>query len=106
MATLFGLSVVFTVLFCVAYFAIKIKDKTNPPTVFGLGASNVALGTTLGLALLLIGVGAIQWARKLMGDHEIVEMRHRGASPRTRTAPRPCRRWPRAPRSPGSPGDH
>ncbi len=79
-ATLFLLSVVFTLLFCVAYFAIKIKDKTDPPTVFGLGASNVALGTALGLALLLIGVGAIQWARKLMGDHEIVEMRHEAKS--------------------------
>ena len=31
---------------------------------------------TLGLALLLIGIGAIQWARKLMSDAEIVEMRH------------------------------
>src|SRR5262249_4331321 len=28
------------------------------------------------LALLFIGFGLIQWARKLMGDHEIVEMRH------------------------------
>ena len=35
---------------------------------------------TLGLALLFIGVGAIQWARKLMSDHEIVEMRHPVAS--------------------------
>jgi ubiquinol-cytochrome c reductase iron-sulfur subunit len=26
--------------------------------------------------LLFIGIGLIQWARKLMGDHEIVEMRH------------------------------
>jgi ubiquinol-cytochrome c reductase iron-sulfur subunit len=75
-AGMFALSVLFTVLFCVAYFAIKIKDRENPPTVFGLGASNVALGVTLGMALLMIGVGAIQWARKLMGDHEISELRH------------------------------
>ena len=33
-------------------------------------------GATLGGALLFIGIGLIQWARKLMGDHEIVEMRH------------------------------
>ena len=26
--------------------------------------------------MLLIGVGIIQWAKKLMGDHEMVEMRH------------------------------
>jgi ubiquinol-cytochrome c reductase iron-sulfur subunit len=70
-AGLFGLSAVFTVLFAVAYFAVQKDD-----TFAGLGASNLALGLTLGLALLCIGVGAIQWARKLMGDHEIVEMRH------------------------------
>ena len=48
----------------------------------GLGASNVALGVCLGLALLCIGVGTIQWARKLMGDHEIIEYRHPGRLPR------------------------
>ena len=77
-ATLFGLSTVFTVLFFVSYFVFEVGD--NPDTIGGLGASNVALGGFLGLALLLIGIGAIQWARKLMGDHEIVEMRHPSAS--------------------------
>lgn len=74
-ATLFGLSAVSAVLFVVAYFSFE----TNGPdvqTIFGLGASNVALGACLGFALLFIGIGLIQWARKLMGDHEIVEMRH------------------------------
>ena len=46
----------------------------------GFGASNVALGSALGAALLCIGIGLIQWARKLMSDHEIVEMRHPAAS--------------------------
>ena len=32
------------------------------------------------MALLLIGVAAIQWARKLMSDVEIVEMRHPASS--------------------------
>ncbi|MGI9157092.1 MAG: cytochrome bc1 complex Rieske iron-sulfur subunit, partial [Marmoricola sp.] len=73
-ALMFGLSTVFTLLFCVSYFVFKVGD--NPTVVLGLGASTVALGACLGLALLLIGVGAIQWARKLMGDHEIIEMRH------------------------------
>ena len=73
-AALFGLSAVCAVLFCIAYFAFKIGD--NHDTIAGLGASTVSLGTTLGLALLLIGVGIIQWARKLMADHEITEMRH------------------------------
>lgn len=71
---LFVLSSVCTVLFVVAYFAIDIGDNWN--TFGGLGASTVALGLSLGFAMLLIGVGIIQWARKLMGDHEIVEMRH------------------------------
>ena len=38
----------------------------------GLGASNVVLGLTLGVALCYRR-GHIQWARKLMGDQEIVE---------------------------------
>ncbi len=77
-AAMFGLSVVFTLLFCVAYFTLEVGG--NPDTFLGMGASTVALGGTLGMALLLIGVGAIQWARKLMSDHEMVEMRHPIAS--------------------------
>ncbi|MGA8257546.1 MAG: Rieske 2Fe-2S domain-containing protein [Nocardioides sp.] len=73
-AGLFGVSAVFTLLFCVAYFALDIEG--NWSTFAGLGASTVALGVFLGLALLCIGVGIIQWARKLMSDHELVEMRH------------------------------
>lgn len=77
-AALFGLSAVCAVLFVVAYFSLEIGD--NHDTVLGMGASTVALGATLGGALLLIGVGIIQWARKLMADHEISEMRHPAAS--------------------------
>jgi ubiquinol-cytochrome c reductase iron-sulfur subunit len=78
-AALFGLSAVCAVLFVVAYFSFEINgggDGEKVETIFGLGASNVALGASLGGALLLIGIGLIQWARKLMSDHEIVEMRH------------------------------
>jgi ubiquinol-cytochrome c reductase iron-sulfur subunit len=77
-AAMYGLSAIFTLLFCVSYFVFKVGDE--PDVIFGLGASNVALGTCLGLALLLIGIGTIQWARKLMADTEIVEYRHPGAS--------------------------
>jgi ubiquinol-cytochrome c reductase iron-sulfur subunit len=77
-ATLFGLSAVFTLLFCVSYFVFQVGD--DPDVIAGFGASNVALGGCLGLALLLIGIGTIQWARKLMSDHEIIEYRHPGAS--------------------------
>jgi ubiquinol-cytochrome c reductase iron-sulfur subunit len=77
-AALFGLSAVFTLLFCVSYFVFQVGD--DPDVIAGFGASNVALGGCLGLALLLIGIGTIQWARKLMSDHEIIEYRHPGAS--------------------------
>ncbi len=78
-ATLYGLSLVCTVLFLVSYFAFHVGTDWN--TVGGLGASTVALGLTLGGALLFIGIGTIQWARKLMSDHEIVEYRHPASSP-------------------------
>lgn len=77
-ASLFGLSTVFTLLFCVSYFYFNIGD--DPDVFLGLGASNVFLGLCLGLALLCVGIGVIQWARKLMGDHEIIEYRHPGSS--------------------------
>jgi ubiquinol-cytochrome c reductase iron-sulfur subunit len=78
-ATLFGLSTVCAILFVVAYLSFGVNGGgggATVATVFGLGVSNVALGASLGAALLFIGIGLIQWARKLMGDHEIVEMRH------------------------------
>ncbi|WP_110181658.1 ubiquinol-cytochrome c reductase iron-sulfur subunit [Nocardioides solisilvae] len=77
-ATFFGLSVVFAILFVVAYFTFEVGEDAD--TLGGFGASTVALGGTLGLALLLIGIGIIQWARKLMADHEMVEYRHPAAS--------------------------
>jgi ubiquinol-cytochrome c reductase iron-sulfur subunit len=77
-ATLFGLSTIFTLLFCVSYFWFEIGE--HPDVILGYGASNAALGICLGLALLCIGAGAIQWARKLMSDEELVEYRHPGAS--------------------------
>ena len=71
-------SMVSAVLFVVSYFVFDVGDNWN--TVLGLGASNVALGCFMGFSLLFIGIGVIQWARKLMGDHEIVEQRHPAAS--------------------------
>ncbi len=73
-ASLFGASAVCTVLFLVGYFTLDIDD--NWSVVAGFGASTIVLGVTLGLAMMLIGVGVIHWARKLMADHEMVEMRH------------------------------
>ena len=75
-ASYFVGSMICTVLFIVIYVAVD-EDQT----IAGFGASNVGLGVTFGLALLGMGVGLIHWARKLMGDHEIVEMRHPARSP-------------------------
>ena len=73
-AGMFVAAMVFAVLFVVAYFTLDVGD--NWDTFAGMGASTMALGTTLGLALLLIGTAIIHLARKLMADVEIVEMRH------------------------------
>ncbi len=72
------LAMLLVVGFVVAYFTFDISS--NHDTLAGVGASTMSLGLTLGLALLFIGIGTIQWARKLMNDHEIVEMRHPGRS--------------------------
>lgn len=69
------LSALCTVAFIVSYLAI-------PPdaSILGIGALNLALGGFLGMALLLIGIGAIQWGKKLMSDREIVDIRHEASS--------------------------
>ncbi len=68
---MFFLAMLSAVGFCVAYFTVDFD------TIFlGWSAQNVALGGTLGLSMLLIGLGIIQWAKKIMSDHEMVEMRH------------------------------
>jgi ubiquinol-cytochrome c reductase iron-sulfur subunit len=72
---MFTVATLLLVGFCVAYIAID-KDQT----FLGWSAMNFTLGATLGGAMLLMGVGIIQWAKKLMGDHEMVEMRHPASS--------------------------
>ncbi|MGH3452933.1 MAG: cytochrome bc1 complex Rieske iron-sulfur subunit [Nocardioidaceae bacterium] len=74
-AGMFGLATLLTLGFCVAYFAVP-EDQT----LFGFDALNFTLGMTLGGALLLIGLGAVQWARQLMHNEEIDEHRHSIAS--------------------------
>jgi ubiquinol-cytochrome c reductase iron-sulfur subunit len=74
-ALMFTLSAVCTVLMIVCYFAVGRDDAIG-----NLGAQNTTLGLCLAGALLFIGMGVIQWARKLMADQEIIEMRHPAAS--------------------------
>ena len=78
-ATMFGLVPILALIFVVSYFAIPTDSYID----FGplhTNTQNLVFGLTLGLALTLIGVGAIQWARQLMDDHEKVEYRHGAVS--------------------------
>ncbi|GAA4406066.1 Rieske 2Fe-2S domain-containing protein [Fodinibacter luteus] len=75
-ATLFGLSILGTLLFIVFYFAIDLDQTVFIPGIGVTNASNVALGVTLAMGLLGIGFGAVHWAKTLMPDEESVEERH------------------------------
>ena len=76
-AACFLLSALFTVLFVIAFIKIPADATVNIPfSTATVGASNVALGLTFGLAIFLIGAGAIHWAKKLMPDQEVVQLRH------------------------------
>lgn len=77
-AALFGIATIALLGFFVSYFVFQVGD--NWDTIAGLGASNLMLGGCLGIAFLAIGIGLIHWARKLMNDTEIVELRHPVAS--------------------------
>jgi len=69
-ALMFAGSALSTIAFVVAFFAVPLD------TVGNVALSTVLLGTTLGLALFLIGAGAIHWAKTLMSDEEVVQERH------------------------------
>jgi ubiquinol-cytochrome c reductase iron-sulfur subunit len=78
-ATMFGLVPVLAIAFVVIYFAVPKSTFID----FGplkANALHVGLGLTLGLAILLIGIGAVQWARQLMNDHEMTDERHPATS--------------------------
>ena len=75
-AALFSISIVATVVFLVAYFAIDQKTSTFIPGIGRASLSNVVLGVSLGLSLLCIGLGAVHWAKTLMPDTEVAEDRH------------------------------
>ncbi|NHA67081.1 cytochrome bc1 complex Rieske iron-sulfur subunit [Phycicoccus flavus] len=75
-ATLFGISMLATLAFLVLYFVIDVNQTVFIPGVGVTSASNAALGVTLALSLLGIGLGAVHWAKTLMPDEEVVEDRH------------------------------
>ena len=84
-ASMFLLSMLFVVLFVIAYVAIDKTADVYIPVLGLVGASNVALGLTFGGAIFFIGAAAIQWAKKLMPDVEVVQQRHDQVSPEAAT---------------------
>ena len=73
---MFMLSVLMVILFIVAFIVIPRDAVITLPYIGAIGALNAAMGVTFGLAILLIGLGAIHWAKKLMSDVEVVQERH------------------------------
>ena len=76
---IFGLVPLLAIAFVVIYFAVPRHATAN---LLGVNwhVHTTLLGLTGGLAVLLIGVGAIHWSRQLMNDTEIAEDRHAAAS--------------------------
>ncbi|MBA3530102.1 MAG: Rieske 2Fe-2S domain-containing protein [Propionibacteriaceae bacterium] len=85
-ATMFGLVPLLAIGFVVIYFAVPRTTAINLG-FFHANAQHVGLGLTLGFAILLIGMGAVQWARQIMADHEVSDERHEAtSSPEDRVA--------------------
>ena len=78
-ATFFGLVPVLAIGFAVVYFAVP-GDAYIDFGPLRANTRNLLLGMTFGLALLFLGVGAVQWARTLMADEEMIDYRHSAAS--------------------------
>ncbi|WP_069172476.1 cytochrome bc1 complex Rieske iron-sulfur subunit [Streptomyces griseus] len=75
-ALMFTMSMLATVGFIASYVIFPV-DKIVFIWPFGhVSALNFSLGLTLGLALFLIGTGAVHWARTLMSDVEVADDRH------------------------------
>jgi ubiquinol-cytochrome c reductase iron-sulfur subunit len=68
----FFLSVIGSVLAVVFYFLFPIE----PGNLASVRISTLSLGLAIALGLLGVGIGAVHWAKALMSDAEIVEMRH------------------------------
>ncbi len=79
-ASMFVLSMLCVVLFVAAYVGIDPSTTIYIPVFGDTSALNIALGLTFGLGVLFVGTAAIQWAKKLMSDVEVVQDRHEMAS--------------------------
>ena len=82
-ATMFGLVPILALIFVVSYFAIPEGPPTSTSARCTPTCRTWCSASPSVWRCVLIGVGAIQWARQLMDDHEEVDYRH-GARPATR----------------------
>jgi ubiquinol-cytochrome c reductase iron-sulfur subunit len=69
---LFFLSIVGSVLAITSYVAFPITEGDIGSTRL----STLTLGLSIALGLLALGIGAVHWAKALMSDTELVELRH------------------------------
>ena len=69
--TMFALSALGAVFAIVAYFVWRPEG-----TFASINASTVSVGLGMAVSLFFLGVGAVHWAKTLMPDEEVVEMRH------------------------------
>jgi ubiquinol-cytochrome c reductase iron-sulfur subunit len=75
-AALFILSMLAGIGFIAAYIGLEL----SPTSLDSVLRSNLALGTSMTVAFLAVGAGAIIWVRRLMPDVELTEERHPLAS--------------------------
>src|SRR5215469_10114248 len=75
-ALCFIIAFVAGVCFLVAYIGLEVGPYHSGNSVVAALRSNLALGSSLGLALLALGAGSMIWVRHLTPNIEIEEERH------------------------------
>ena len=74
-AILFLTSALGTLLFIYAYVGIPQDELIFLPIMGTTNAHQLFLGLGLAIALFFIGMGAVHWAKTLMPDHEVIDVR-------------------------------
>jgi ubiquinol-cytochrome c reductase iron-sulfur subunit len=77
-AMLFVLAMIAGIGFIAAYVGLEVQGNGN--VLVAVLRSNLALGTSLGVAMLAMGAGFTIWVRRVMPPAELVEERHPMAS--------------------------
>ena len=68
-------SVVLVIATVVFYLGFRVEARGEDVSVGDVQISNLVPGLTLGLALLLAGVGVVRWSRAVMASTQIIEHR-------------------------------